>query len=401
MKSSKPVLFGVVFSTFFVGFGGGVVFPILPNLGAVLGIPPILVGLIISANRFARILANVPAGSLVDRIGTRKPFIAGLFVESIATLGYVGAIGSQFPEAWFLGARVLWGIGSAVVFASAYTIAADVSDGRSRGTSMGIVRGGITLGIPAGLILGGVVSDSFSVVTAFLVAASLAFFASLIAYRFVPETHVMESRNTVKPWELDISEATLIIGAVNFGIFFIYVGELFASLVLFIDYKKFSIFGYGPQGMSGLLMAITVVAAFIFMLAGGKASDIYRSRTPVLVRFLFISFLGFSILATADSLSVLVIACFLIGVGQGGTSGPLMALLADLTPGDQIGRAIGTNNILRDLGGGLGPVVILPLIETVGFSLIYALSALVPLFAGLVLIVGIRIHTGTVVPAKS
>ena len=49
---SRQIVIAVVASTFFVGFGGGVVFPILPNLGAVLGISAVMVGLILSANRF-------------------------------------------------------------------------------------------------------------------------------------------------------------------------------------------------------------------------------------------------------------------------------------------------------------------------------------------------------------
>jgi MFS family permease len=161
------------------------------------------VGFILSANRFTRILANAPAGSLVDRVGTRTPLIVGLFVETVATAGYVVALDAPLPETWFLLARVVWGVGSALVFATAYTIAADVSDSGSRGTSMGVVRGGITLGFPAGLVLGGVVSDGYGVSTAFLVAAGFALVATLVAYAMVPETHVSETRTTVRPWELD------------------------------------------------------------------------------------------------------------------------------------------------------------------------------------------------------
>jgi len=56
------VLLAVIASTFFVGFGGGVVFPILPNLGAVLGISAFMVGVILSANRWVR-SSRAPAGA--------------------------------------------------------------------------------------------------------------------------------------------------------------------------------------------------------------------------------------------------------------------------------------------------------------------------------------------------
>jgi len=186
----RRVVLAVIASTFFVGFGGGVVFPILPNLGSVLAISPFVVGVILSANRFARILANAPAGALVDRIGTRTPMIGGLVIEALAVFGYVVALQLPMPEVWFILARLTWGLGSAAVFATAYTIAADVSEGDSRGTDMGVVRGGITLGFPAGLVLGGVVSDLYSVAAAFLLAGGFAMFASVIAFLSIRPIHV-------------------------------------------------------------------------------------------------------------------------------------------------------------------------------------------------------------------
>lgn len=394
MTHTRSVVLAVVLSTFFVGFGGGVIFPILPNLQSILGISPFLVGLILSANRLTRILANGPAGSLIDRIGTRTPFVVGLLVEGLATVGYVIALQAPHPAAWFLFSRVLWGVGSAFVFATAYTIAADVSTGGSRGTSMGVIRGGMILGFPTGLVLGGVVSDAASESTAFAVAAAFALFASALGYWLVPETHVSTRRTAVKPWELDTSAPTVLAGVVNFGVFFAYLGALFATLVLYVDVIDVAVWGYGPQGTSGILMAVTVLAAAACTVGGGRLSDQLAVRTPVLGAFLVVAFAGFLTLAVADSLPVLVLACVLVGAGQGGSNGPLMALLADLTPTDRMGRAMGTNNVLGDLGGALGPMVSLPLIDVVGFAPIYVACALIPLVAGVLLVGGLYRRQG-------
>ncbi|WP_101294235.1 MFS transporter [Halegenticoccus soli] len=398
MTRARTIVLAVIASTFFVGFGGGVIFPILPNLGTVLGISPFLVGLILSANRFARLVANAPAGALVDRIGTRKPFVAGLVVEGIATLGYVAALGSSAPEAWFLAARVAWGLGSALVFATAYTITADVSARESRGTSMGLVRAGITFGFPAGLVLGGVVSDVYGVSAAFALAAAFALVAGVVAYLVVPETHVTD-RATSTPWDVDRSVPALTAGLVNFGLFFSYAGVLFSTLVLFLQVRGFAFLGYSAQGTSGFLMAATVLAGSAFMLLGGKLSDLLGARVPILLSFLGLASVGFLLLVVADSLPLLLVGCLLIGAGQGGVGGPLMAFLADLTPTERMGRATGTNNVLGDVGGGLGPLVSLPLVEAVGFAPVYAACALIPLFAGIVLVAGAYAHTGSVSPA--
>lgn len=406
-RQQYAIIGSVIASTFFVGFGGGVIFPILPNLGAVLGISPFFVGLILSANRFSRLVANAPAGSIVDRVGTRTPFVVGMSIQAVATFGYVIAYLAPFPEAWFLLTRIFWGLGSALVFATAYTIAADVSKSGSRGTSMGLIRGGSIFGFPTGLVVGGVVSEVadgivFSIpgdVVAFVVATIFALIAVLLAYVFVPETHVEGGDNrSVKPWEIDRSVTTLTVGLVNFTILFAYIGALFATLVLFLGEQSIGVFGLDEQGSSGIFMAVTVVAAALFMFYGGYLSDKRESRVPTLLVFVTITSVGFLLLAISDSVLTLTAACIFIGAGQGGTSGPLVALLADLTPNEQMGRAAGTNNVLGDVGGGLGPLVSLPLIELVGFEAIYALCALLPLVAGGILVLGVWYETGHLFP---
>ena len=211
----------------------------------------------------------------------------------------------------------------------------------------------------------------------------------------------MDVDQSVSPWDVDTPTPAVTVGLVNFGLLFAYIGALFATLVLFLDARDLSLFGLAPQGTSGLLMAGTVVAAAVFMFVGGRLSDTRASRTPVLCGFLVVSSVGFLVFARADSTLGLALACVCIGAGQGGTSGPMMALLADLTPDERMGRASGTNNVLGDVGAALGPLVSLPLVETVGFVPIYAACAVVPLFAGATLLVGVKAATGSFTPGQT
>ena len=399
-NEGRLVLGAVIVSTFFIGFGGGVIFPILPNLGSVLGISPFLVGLILSANRFSRLFANAPAGSLVDRFGTRKPFVIGMFVQGISTSGYVVAMIAPFPEGWFMAARLLWGVGSALVFATAYTIADDISDGGSRGSNMGLIRGGVLFGFPAGVVLGGLVSELSGTVVAFIVATGFAFFASVVAYLTVPETHVDGGADrSVKPWDINTGVPAVTVGLVNFAVLFVYIGALFATLVVFLDQNRLGVFGLDAQGTSGLFMGITVVAAGLSMYLGGYVSDRNQSRVPILLVFLGVTSVGFVLLAFADSVPTLALACLCIGLGQGGTSGPLMALLGDLVADGEMGRAVGTNNVFGDIGGGFGPIVTLPIVDVIGFWPVYLACAAMPLVAASILLSGVRRETGEYLPS--
>jgi len=228
-----------------------------------------MVGVILSANRWTRLVANGPAGVLVDRIGTRKPFVAGLAIEGLATFGYVIAIESAMPELWFVIARVTWGIGSSLVFATAYTITADVSEASSRGTSMGIVRAGITFGFPAGMVLGGIVSEVYSNVAAFVPRGLLR--RPREHYRLLhrPRDARRVGRLVDQPLGLRDDPPALTVGLVNFGLYFAYIGVLFSTLVLYLEVEsltlslEFAGYGidYGEQGTSGLLMAVSALGS--------------------------------------------------------------------------------------------------------------------------------------------
>jgi MFS family permease len=204
---------------------------------------------------------------------------------------------------------------------------------------------------------------------------------------------------SVKPWDINTDIPAVTVGVVNFSVFFVYIGALFATLVLFIDQYRLTILGFEAQGSSGIFMGLTVVAAGVAMYIGGSISDRRQSRVPILLVFLAVASAGFLLLAVARSVPALVVACLAIGLGQGGTSGPLMALLGDLVTPTEMGRAVGTNNVLGDVGGGIGPIVTLPVVDAIGFSPVYTTCALLPLIAAVVLLIGVRRETGQYLPS--
>ena len=179
------------------------------------------------------------------------------------------------------------------------------------------------------------------------------------------------------------------------------MGVLFASLVLFLEAESIGVLGFGAQGSSGVFMAVTVLSAALFMFLGGYLSDMANSRVPAVILFLVLLAGGFVLISRADSVWSVVPACLLMGTGMGGTLGPMMALLADLTPEERMGRASGTTNVFSDIGGGFGPIVALPMIDRIGFEPVYLASAALPLLAVVVLVVGMYRHTGRVLPATA
>jgi len=91
----RTIALAVIAGVFFGGVATGVAFPTLPLLDEKLVISAIMLSLILSANRIARLFMNTPAGTIIDRVGARKPMIFGLFTQALAPFGYV--IGLHTP----------------------------------------------------------------------------------------------------------------------------------------------------------------------------------------------------------------------------------------------------------------------------------------------------------------
>jgi MFS family permease len=66
----------------------------------------------------------------------------------------------------------------------------------------------------------------------------------------------------------------------------------------------------------------------------------------------------------------------LVGFGSGGSGPTLLAILGDITPGDEVGRMGGVYNILGDAGLTLGPLLAVPMVDVwFGFGTTYAICA--------------------------
>jgi EmrB/QacA subfamily drug resistance transporter len=105
------------------------------------------------------------AGSLADRLGRRRVFVAGLVLFTAAS-----ALCAAAPDPTFLIlARGLQGIGAAAMFAvSLALIAHEFDAGRDRGTALGIYGATIGVAVAIGPLLGGALTDALGWESIFL-----------------------------------------------------------------------------------------------------------------------------------------------------------------------------------------------------------------------------------------
>jgi MFS family permease len=365
--SVRYVVGSLIAGVFFGGIGGGVAFPTIPTLGTVLGISPLLVGIILSINRFTRLLMNTPAGQILDRVGTRRPMIFGFFVQGLVPFGYVlGLHAHEFglPNApVFLLARATWGIGSAFVFVGAFSTVTQITTEENRGKWVGYMRGGQSLGFPTGLVVGGILTDAYGYDVAFVVAGVTASFAAVVAFLVLPNTQA--DVGTVSglreiPRIVTADPRIFTVGTVNFVVRFLFAGILLSTVVLYARENGITVGWLSETGVSGVVMAVSVLFSSLTTIAVGRVSDALPNRAMLTIPALTCFACGFAVLAFLPTMLGTVVGVALVGVGVGGTNPPLLAYLGDISPKEDLGKLGGVYNVFGDLGSTAGPLVALP-----------------------------------------
>jgi len=390
---SVPAVVGALIAgVFFGGVGGGVAFPTLPTLGPLLGISPLLVGAILSVNRFTRLLANAPAGQVLDRLGSRRPMLVGFLVQGLVPFGYVlGLDPGPIPlssATVFLVVRACWGLGSALVFVGAFSTVTHVTTPANRGRWIAYTRGGQSLGFPTGLVVGGLVTDAFGYAVAFGVAGAAGLFAAVVAALVLPDVSGPTGRAArlrELPGIVAADRRLLGVGVTNFAVRFLYAGVLLSTVVLYAGENGISFAAVSETGTSGVIMAASVLALSLTNLGVGRFSDRMASRTALVLPGLAVFGAGFAVLGLRPTASGTLAGVALAGIGVGAVGPPLLAYLGDIAPGDDVGKLGGAYNVFGDLGSTAGPVVAMPLAARIPVAVEYLLCvAVVAATAGVV-----------------
>ncbi|BBK36502.1 hypothetical protein STAQ_15800 [Allostella sp. ATCC 35155] len=121
----------------FAGMGDALIYVVLPLEGAAFGLSLFWVGILLSANRFARVLLYGEVARLGVRIGPRNLSVIAAVAAIVSTFMY-GLVESPWLQ---LAARIAWGLAFAALNLTTLAYAwGDGRDGRS-GARMGASRG--------------------------------------------------------------------------------------------------------------------------------------------------------------------------------------------------------------------------------------------------------------------
>lgn len=165
-KKAFAVLVGSMFISM---MGMGIVSPFLPIYANTLGASSLQVGLVQAAFNITGIGTLLFVGRLSDRFGRKSFLSAGLGILAVASVGLMFSRDIVHLIAW----RLVQGLGASAHLPIAQAYLGDITPEGNEGKWMGYFNAVLFAGMGAGPLIGGVITDAFSIRAAFLFMAVL------------------------------------------------------------------------------------------------------------------------------------------------------------------------------------------------------------------------------------
>lgn len=396
-KTNKmTVLLVATIASFLTPFMASSVNVALPVIASELAANAIMLSWITTSYLLTSAMLSVPFGRIADIYGTKKIFILGIIIFTIATL-----LASFSPSVEFLiFARVLQGAGSAAIFVTGLAIITHAFPPGEVGKAIGLNVSAVFIGLVMGPVLGGVLTQYIGWRSIFYLIAPLGVLATVLVIWKLKEKEWAECRDE----KLDITGSVLyaialllvlagfsnitnltgklmlilgIISIIGFVIWELRIEQPVLEMKLFFKNRKFAfsnlaalisfsgtfavvfllslylqyIKGLDPRGAGLVLATQTFVMALMSPIAG-RLSDKYESRILASIGMAITTagLIIFAFLNAETSIYVILLSLVLMGIGSGIFSTPNTHAVMNSVKKRYFGVASATVSTMRIIG---------------------------------------------------
>jgi MFS family permease len=350
----QGLILSVYLPSLLLSFASGLLIPTLPLYVRSLGASFEVVSIVVAMAGLGTLVADVPAGILIDRFGRRPTMIVGTASLAFTALGL--GMSGLVPE--LIVFRFLSGMGAALWSISRHTFMAEEVTARERGRALATFGGVNRVGTFAGPAVGGLVAVKFGLEAPFFVYAVVAFAAMVIAILFVPESRRHCARSTRGlQWtsvpRLMRENARALSTA---GLAQVFAQMIRAGRQIIIPLYGAYVVGLDVGAVGTIMSASSAVDMSMFYPAG-VVMDRFGRRYSTIPSFLILA-VGMALVPLTHSFVTLLGATLLMGFGNGIGSGSMMTLGADFAPKNEVGQFLGIWRLIGDAGTTGGPIVV-------------------------------------------
>ena len=360
--------------------------PLLPDIRNDFGVSIATAGVIVGSYGLARLLTDLPAGLVADRIGHGRISLAALALLVASCL--VG-LNASSVELLIL-ARVASGISVAILATVILSSLSATATPSNRGKVMSLFHVANNVGIAVYPLVGGLVGATLGWRATFLVTLVLALVAGAILLpvllRVDPRRAGAAKRSAgAGARVLHGRERAIAIAATNVGVVANMINRHgFRNTIL-------PLYAATSLGLGGISIATAIalmsVTGLLVATPGGMLGDRIGRRRIITAGLAALAAGDLVFLLTGDLVTFLL-AAGLIGFGDFFSSSQT-ALLSEIVPPDLRTKVLGSYRFSADLGAFVGPVLLAAVMDLVNAQAAIVLAAAVLLTASLVARVGV------------
>lgn len=282
----------------------------------------------------------VSAGRLGDRLGRRRLLLAGLLLFTLAC----GLCGMAPTLGWLVAARILQGLGAAVMMAMALGMVGDTVSKARTGRAMGLLGTMSAVGTAMGPSVGGVLLSVWGWRAIFLVGMPLGLVAAALAYRCLPVDRAYAPSSAGSGFWSALKAPALRVGLIMSALV---AAVIMATFVVGPFYLSRGL-GLEPKWM-GLAMAVGPCVAAFTGVPAGRLTDRLGSQRMTLAG-LGVLACGAVLLSLVSGLIAYLTSLVILTAGYSLFQAANNTAVMSDVEGSRRGTVSGLLNLSRNLG---------------------------------------------------
>jgi len=303
-------------------------------------------GLAVSIYQIVMVVFQAPIGRIADKYGRKRLILLGIAIHALATF----LIGVSNSILMLLALRALQGLGASLEGPASQALVADLVPHEKRGSVMGQYSTMINLGWFVGPVVGGVIADAFDVRAPFLICSGLVAlsFFPIAFYVKEPARTARRPTHASEPLPSKTRNVLLYLCLAYFLI-------QFSGSAMFPLVRVYMLKIGASDTEIGLVVAAFGLISAPLQTPFGRLSDRWGRKPLITLGIFSMAFVApwYGFAATFPQLLLIRSAH---GIASA-LSGPVVgALVADVAPRSQRGRALGILSTAQSLGMVVGPL---------------------------------------------
>ena len=281
-----------------------ILYPLLTVIASEFGLTGFQTGLISGTYFTLYVAAMLPAGLLSERLGLKRTLVLFSFVSAVGMAGF-GSAAVNFLA--LLAMAGIHGAGAGSYYTMAYSITIHTVPSRNRGIASGVINGGMSLGLGAGLALAGpLYYATGSWRMPFLILAVPTFLMAALFQRAIREVPVSRRRD-VPVWDL-LRDPTLL--RMNLSAFCVLYGWWVLLSWGPVFFQSERNLGLTMSGLYTLVIAVTAMPSGLLL---GRLSD-RIGRKRIILTMLPLMALSLAVIPQVQSRTGMLLALMAYGV---------------------------------------------------------------------------------------